>query len=140
MLFLELRKNALKRKKENWQKEKEIIIEETELQKDMNKYIKKFHIPTSKIIMLFLFINCTLIELFTGYITIQNFKLVRDIGGMVDLTPLITLITAVVGQVTGFAIYSIKATKENIKGGIVYDSAMKQFENEEQQQEEEIQG
>lgn len=41
-----------------------------------------------------------------------------------DLTPLITLIGAVVSEVIGFAIYSIKAAKENTSGGIVYDLAM----------------
>lgn len=135
-MFLKLRKHLLQRRKENWQKEKEIIIEERKLQKDQDKYIKKIHVPTSKLIMLFLFLNCTFIELFTGYVTIQNFKLVREVGGMLDLTPLITLISAVVGEVIGFAIYSIKAAKENTVGGIVYDSAMKQLEGIEIEDEE----
>jgi hypothetical protein len=87
--------------------------------------------------MLFLFINCSLIELFTGYVTLQNFQLVREVGGMVDLTPLITLISAVVGEVIGFAIYSIKASKENSKGGIVYDTAMQHLNNND---EEDIEG
>jgi hypothetical protein len=47
-----------------------------------------------------------------------------------DLTPLVTLIGAVVSEVIGFAIYSIKAAKENTKGGLVYDKAMKELEME----------
>ena len=47
-----------------------------------------------------------------------------------DLTPLITLIGAVVSEVIGFAIYSIKAAKENTSGGIVYDLAMQNNKNE----------
>jgi len=50
---------------------------------------------------------------------------------MPDFSPLVTLIGAVVSEVIGFAIYSIKATKENTKGGIVYDTAMKEYEMEE---------
>ncbi|MBP3801389.1 MAG: hypothetical protein J6I85_05160 [Clostridia bacterium] len=41
-----------------------------------------------------------------------------------DFSPLITLIGAVVGEVIGFAIYSIKAAKENTKNGITYELAL----------------
>ena len=34
------------------------------------------------------------------------------------------LITAVVAEVIGFAIYSLKASKENTKGGIIYETAL----------------
>lgn len=44
---------------------------------------------------------------------------------MPDFTPLVTLIGAVVSEVIGFAIYALKAMKENSKGGIVYDTAMR---------------
>ena len=37
-----------------------------------------------------------------------------------DFSPLITLISAVIGETIGFFIYSSKAAKENCKGGIVY--------------------
>lgn len=36
------------------------------------------------------------------------------------------LIGAVVTEVIGYAIYTIKATKENTKGGITYETAMRQ--------------
>jgi hypothetical protein len=49
-----------------------------------------------------------------------------------DFSPLITLIGAVVSEVIGFAIYSIKAAKENTKGGIVYESAMRELNMEEE--------
>jgi len=66
--------------------------------------------------MLFLFISCSIIELFTLYIT---FKVV-NMGLEVDFTPLQMLITAVVAEVIGFAVYSLKSLKENTKGGIIY--------------------
>ena len=43
-------------------------------------------------------------------------------GNAIDFSPLVTLIGAVVGEVIGFAIYSLKSTKENTAGGVVYDS------------------
>jgi hypothetical protein len=70
-----------------------------------------------------LFINCSLIELFTGYITIIDLKLAETIGA-VDFVPIVTLIGAVVSEIIGFAIYAVKATKENTNGGIKYQAMM----------------
>ncbi len=68
--------------------------------------------------------SCSAIEIFTGYITIRSFDLAAQQGMSPDLTPLITLIGAVVSEVIGFAIYAIKSAKENTKGGIIYDLAV----------------
>lgn len=87
----------------------------------MFKKLKK--IPTTKKLMFFLFVNCTLIELFTGWVTIQNLILVREVGTALDFTPLVTLIGAVVGEVLSFAVYAVKSAKENTKGGIIYEAA-----------------
>lgn len=81
---------------------------------------------TTKLLIAFLFLNCTLIELFTGWVTVQNILLVKSAGAPLDFTPLVTLIGAVVGEVMGFAIYAAKSAKENTAGGIVYDSIMKE--------------
>ena len=64
--------------------------------------------------------------------TIQSINLVQITMMAPDFSPLITLIGAVVGEVIGFAIYSIKAAKENTKGGIVYDTAMRELNKEEE--------
>lgn len=92
---------------------------------------------TSKKLIAFLFINCTAIELFTMYVTLKSFYLAYAIGMMVDFTPLVALIGAVVSEVIGFAIYSLKAAKENTKGGIVYDKIIGERYYQEQEQEEE---
>lgn len=89
------------------------------------RFVKK-KMSTSKLLIVFLFLNCTIIEFFTMYVTLKSFALALAIGMMVDFTPLVTLIGAVVGEVIGFAIYSLKAAKENTKGGIVYDSTLKE--------------
>ena len=52
-------------------------------------------------------------------------------GTMIDFTPLVALIGAVVGEVFGYAIYSLKSTKENTVGGIVYDSVIYSNDNKE---------
>lgn len=88
--------------------------------------IKK--ISCTKLIILFLFINCTFIEIFTGWVTIQNILLARDFGIALDFTPLVTLVGAIVSEVLGFAVYALKAAKENTKGGIVYESALRNKE------------
>ena len=85
---------------------------------------KKF--STTKLIVLFLFINCTLLELFTGWVTVQSIQLAKEYMVSVDFTPLVTLIGVVVGEVLSFGVYAAKSVKENTAGGIVYDSAMQE--------------
>lgn len=98
-------------------------------------------IQTTKILMAFLFINCSIVEIFTGYVTMKSFELAQMTGNSPDLTPLVSLIGAVVSEVIGFAIYSIKSTKENTKGGIVFENAMRSFNSsDESPADEEING
>lgn len=91
----------------------------------MENHNKK-KISATKMIVLFLFINCSLIEIFTGWVTVVNLQLARDVGIFIDFTPLVTLVGTAVSEVFGFAIYAAKAAKENSKGGIVYDSTMRE--------------
>ena len=81
-------------------------------------------VSTTKRLMFFLFVNCTLVELFTAWVTAQNLMLVRDVGANLDFTPLVTLIGTVVGEVLSFAVYAAKSMKENTQGGIVYEQMM----------------
>ena len=120
---------ALEEKK--WEAEKQYLERKYKLKMDKKAMRKKMmgKIPTSKLLILFLFINCTLIELFTGWTTIQSFKLAHELMITPDFTPLVTLIGAVVSEVIGYAIYSLKAMKENTSGGIVYDSAIGNNDN-----------
>ena len=114
-----------------WAAEKQYLERKYKLKMDKRAMRKKMmgKIPTSKLLILFLFINCTLIELFTGWTTIQSFKLAHELMITPDFTPLVTLIGAVVSEVIGYAIYSLKAMKENTSGGIVYDSAIGNNDN-----------
>lgn len=121
------------------QKEKEILLQEKQWEREKAYQERKYKIKkekreledkyrikpsTSKILILFLFINCTLIELFTGWVTIKSLNLATLTMLSPDFTPLVTLIGAVVSEVIGFAIYAIKSAKENTTGGIIYETTM----------------
>lgn len=93
-------------------KKNEYLKQINDLETEESKYKKKT--PYTKKIMLFILINCTLVELFSMYAMIYTN----------DLTALCTLITSVVGESISFAIYSYKSVKENTQGGIVYEAAM----------------
>ena len=108
-----------------WQKEKPLREREYKLKEDQRQF-KETHRPkisTSKLLIIFLFINCTIIEIFTGYVTLKSLDIATMTFMMPDFTPLVTLIGAVVSEVIGFAIYAIKSAKENTSGGIVYETA-----------------
>lgn len=95
--------------------------------------MKKKKISCTKLIILFLFINCTLVEFFTGWVIVKNLALAATCGIALDLTPLTTLVGTVVAEVLGFAVYAAKSTKENTKGGIVYDSTFANLENNDEE-------
>lgn len=113
-------KQLLEKKQEQWEKQKEVILMKQSLREERQSIKQKSHkkISTSKLIVLFLFLNCTIIEFFTGYVTLKSLNL-----GFADFSPLTTLISAVVGEVICFAVYAYKATKENTEGGITYENA-----------------
>lgn len=90
----------------------------------MLKDKKKKHMEYAKKMILVLFINCGIIELFTGYITIRSLNIAQEIGIPPDFTPIVTLIGAVISEVIGYAVYSAKAAKENTAGGITYLRAL----------------
>ena len=50
-------------------------------------------------------------------------------GNPMDFSPLVTLIGAVVTEVIGFAVYAVKATKENTANGITYMMAQQSLNN-----------
>lgn len=127
----ELEKEKILEQEKEWEEDKVFLEKKKKLLSDKKNFFNIFpKISTSKLLILFLFLNCTAIEMFTGWVTIQCINLTTITMIAPDLTPLVTLIGAVVSEVIGFAIYSIKATKENTKDGIVYDTAMKKLEME----------
>ena len=122
---------------QEWEKEKEILEKEFSLKEDKRKFYSKYKkkISTSKLLIFFLFLNCTIIELFTGWVTFKSIELSAITSMVPDFSPLVALIGAVIGEVIGFAVYSLKSAKENTKNGIVYEQAMLEYQS---QREEEV--
>lgn len=87
-------------------------------------------LPTSKKLVYFLFLNCTLIELFVLSITLLQVFQVSETLISPDFSPLNTLVGAFVAETVAYAVYALKAMKENCKGGIVYDSLLNEEEVE----------
>ena len=93
---------------------------------------EKSKLAFGKWLMIFLFINFTLLELFTCAITVYSFSLAFAIGMMPDFTPLITLLGSVIGETLSFGIYCAKSKAENTKGGIVYETTLKKLDNDDE--------
>lgn len=115
-----------------WNKEKEILEKEYKIKAERKSLKEKFKekkdkIANSKLLVWFLFINCTVIEIFTIWVIIKELSLAADGILMPDLSPLMALITTVVAEVIGFGIYALKSTKENTEGGIVFETAMREL-------------
>lgn len=98
-----------------------LLAEQEQLKK---KYKKK--VSSAKLAMAFIFINCTLIEAFSIHITYRALSTL----GILDLSAILGLISAVVGESVAYVVYCAKSKHENTKGGIVYDMAMAQLDND----------
>lgn len=79
---------------------------------------KKNALSFSKMSVIFIFVNCIVIEMFSMFAMLH----------LGDLSALSSLITAVVGQCCSLGFYLIKAKNENCVGGITYETAMKELE------------
>lgn len=138
--------HEIKREEIYWNAEKIILERKQKLREEKREMRKPKKMSTTKFLIGFLFINCTLVELFTGWATAQSLKISYATGNPMDFSPLVALIGAVVTEVMGFAVYAVKATKENTANGITYMMAQQSLNNnesnpvEEDTSEEEAQG
>lgn len=122
-------RREIERAERMWAIEKPIIERRNQLLDEQNEVKKrKQKLATSKLLILFLFVNCSIIEIFTGWATVRMLNIAANTG-LIDFTPLVTLIGAIVSEVFGYAIYALKSAKENTVGGIVYDMAMQNLDN-----------
>lgn len=122
----EKRQKEINEKVENWEIERENIKKCNNIRNEYDQLTKSKtdKLSMSKKALIFLFINCTLVELFTGWVTIKSFALAFAMGIMPDFSPLLAIIGAVVGEVVGLMTYYAKSTKENTVGGIVYENSL----------------
>lgn len=119
--------------KKLWANEKERLKCQNQIdeeKKELKGKSKEIKLPSwSKLLSLLLFINFTALEIFVGWVTIKSFTLAFQYGMSPDFTPLITLMSAVLGETISYAIYALKSKAENTKGGIVYESMIQQMQN-----------
>ena len=123
--FYYKRRRKIQKQQQNWKVERQNIQRENNIKNDFNKINNKnpFKITTSKKAMWFLFILCTLIILFTAWITLKEFQLAMQYNITPDFTPLVAMIGAVIGATIDVSAYFAKSAKENIKGGITFQAA-----------------
>ena len=115
-----IQEQKMKVREDSWNKEKELLERQYKLQEERRNLRPKSKITTTKWIILFLFINCTAIEIFTGWSTYKSLMISEMLGTYADFSPLVALIGAVIGEVMGFAVYAVKSKAENTEGGVTY--------------------
>lgn len=105
----------LKKINERWKSEKPLIKRKEEIRLEKAAIYKaKIQLSTSKKYVGFLFLSATIIEIFTCWIMVRQMELVEANCMSPDFSPLVALISEVVAEVAAFAIYSVKAAKENV--------------------------
>ena len=113
--------------KKVWEERKPLIETQNQIEKEKKELTierVKMKFPAwSKLLALFLFVNFTGLEIFSGWVTAKSLSIALSIGAMPDFTPIITLIGAVIGQTLSYWIYSAKSKAENTEVGIVYEMA-----------------
>lgn len=132
-----LKKFLLDKKIKRWQIEKPLLEQKQLIAEEKEEIIsknKKRKTAFGKLLMIFLFVNFTILELFTGWVTIKSFSLAYAIEQMPDFSPLITLLGAVIGETLSYGIYCHKAKAENTEGGIVFEATMHNLKNEEEEE------
>lgn len=114
-----------------WEVERPLIERQNKLKKEYKTLTQKVKEKPSwsKLLLTFLFVNFTILEGFIAWATIKSFSLAFVYGISPDLTPLITLIGAVIGETLSYGIYAAKSKAENTEGGIVYEAARWAHEN-----------
>lgn len=113
----ELREHRRKLRQIERAGEKKLLRDELKRKKE--EYWPKRKWPTTaKMGMSYIFISCTVVQIYS----------MAAMWHFADLSALYSLIGATVGEVISYCAYSAKAAKENTKGGIVHDMAMKSQE------------
>ena len=78
----------------------------------------------TKIVLAFLILNMVVIEVYSLYAMLAL--------GNLDALPV--LITAIVGECVSILGYMVKSSIENKKGGIIFETAMKELENKDEEE------
>lgn len=113
----EQRKHDAKLRKIRRAGERKLLRDELRMEKE--KYWPRKKRPsTAKMAMAYIFASCTVVQIYS----------MAAMWHFADLSALYSLIGATVGEVISYCAYSAKSAKENTRGGIVHDMAMKSQE------------
>ena len=116
---------------QKWEKDKGLIERVNQIKIEKSQLKQNFFEKIgTKPLITYLFLNCTLIEIFTMIILLWSLSISAATGLSADMTPLTALISTVVGEVIAFGIYAYKSAKENTKGGTTYLRMEHEFEND----------
>lgn len=108
----------IKEQEDSWKREKEVLQRELSLKEDKKSLktrkskTERKKTTTTKLIVWFILINCTIVEIYSMWVMYK----------LMDLSALSTMITAIIGEAVTLAVYCVKSAKENTSGGIVYES------------------
>lgn len=101
----------LKLQEMEWKRKKRLLDKRKALRKSKLEYLPRLKVNTTKLVMAYIIINCTIVEIYSMWVMVK----LQDISG------LYTLITSVIGETIAFLVYAVKSTKENTQGGIIYE-------------------
>ena len=125
-MFLKLRKRRLSKQIKRFNSQITYYQKKIQFMDAKELYKSRKKITTSKLVLGVLLASFFCIQIFTAWATIKAIEL-ATITGIMDWTPLVTLIGSIAGSVVSLLGYYAKSAKENTTGGIVYDSAMMQY-------------
>lgn len=111
-----MKDKKLREQEKSWKREKNLQKRKSKLKQEREQLENtgKMKLSTTKLIVLFILCNCTLVEAYSMWVMYK----------LMDLSALYSLIAAVVGESITFIAYAAKSTKENTVGGITYEKAM----------------
>lgn len=123
---------AVREEEMRWANEKDFYARRQNIKNEKKAFkTQREKRSTSKLLVSFLFLTCTIVIFFTCWATTKMLDVSLVTGMAFDFTPLVALIGTVVAEVFGLAVYSYKSLKENTVNGIVYEMAMKSQESNE---------
>lgn len=110
----ELREHKRKLRRIEIQGERKLL--EDELKRKKEEYWPRHKWPsTAKIALGYIFLSCTVVQIYS----------MAAMWHFADLSALYSLIGATVGETISYCAYAAKSARENARGGIVHDMAMK---------------
>ena len=123
--YYKKRSEKIKQQQQKWKIEKKNLQRQNVIKKQYKTVSQKnpFKITTGKLALWIMLIICIGVIIFTGYITVQQFALAKQLLITPDYTPLVAMVGGILGAVFDVLGYYAKSAKENTEGGVTYMKA-----------------